>query len=41
MFCENCGNKIEEGHKFCTKCGHLVDSIKEKTNFMKQTPLNS
>lgn len=22
MFCENCGNKMQEGHKFCTKCGH-------------------
>tara|TARA_B100000745_G_scaffold296660_1_gene242426 strand:- start:7615 stop:7998 length:384 start_codon:yes stop_codon:yes gene_type:complete len=22
MFCENCGNKLKEGHKFCTKCGH-------------------
>jgi hypothetical protein len=39
MFCENCGNKNQEGHKFCTKCGHLVDSTKEKTNFVKQTPL--
>lgn len=22
MFCENCGNKLKEGHKFCTQCGH-------------------
>lgn len=22
MFCENCGNKLEKDHKFCTKCGH-------------------
>lgn len=22
MFCENCGNKLKEGYKFCTKCGH-------------------
>jgi uncharacterized membrane protein len=22
MFCENCGNKLKEGHKFCTKCGN-------------------
>jgi len=21
MFCENCGNKIQDGYKFCTKCG--------------------
>jgi len=31
MFCENCGNKLKEGHKFCTKCGHSnVQEIKEK-----------
>lgn len=22
MFCENCGNKLKEEHKFCTQCGH-------------------
>ena len=22
MFCENCGNKLKGGHKFCIKCGH-------------------
>ena len=22
MYCENCGNKNDETHKFCTKCGH-------------------
>lgn len=22
MFCENCGNKLLEGHKFCMQCGH-------------------
>lgn len=38
MFCENCGNKNQEGHKFCTKCGHLVDS-KEKVSITKQAPL--
>ncbi len=39
MFCENCGNKIQEGHKFCMKCGHSVDLNKEKINTTKQTPL--
>lgn len=24
MFCEHCGNKIQIGHKFCTKCGESV-----------------
>ncbi len=23
MFCEKCGNKLKENHKFCTECGHL------------------
>lgn len=27
MYCENCGNKIEENHKFCTKCGQSIDSV--------------
>jgi hypothetical protein len=22
MFCEKCGNKLKENHKFCTGCGH-------------------
>ena len=22
MFCEKCGNKLKENHKFCTECGH-------------------
>lgn len=26
MYCENCGNKLQEGHKFCTKCGHSNSS---------------
>ena len=21
MFCSNCGNEIEKGQKFCSKCG--------------------
>ena len=34
MFCENCGNKIQEGHKFCTKCGlsSAVDSFPVKSS---------
>ncbi|MCK9329516.1 MAG: zinc ribbon domain-containing protein [Candidatus Cloacimonetes bacterium] len=23
MFCEKCGNKLKENHKFCTECGQL------------------
>jgi uncharacterized membrane protein YvbJ len=24
MFCDNCGNKIQQGHKFCMTCGQTV-----------------
>lgn len=24
MFCENCGNKLQEGFMFCTNCGHKI-----------------
>ena len=26
MYCENCGNKNDGTHKFCTKCGHPTAS---------------
>lgn len=26
MFCANCGNKIDEGNKFCSFCGAVVES---------------
>lgn len=26
MHCENCGNKNDGSHKFCTKCGHPTAS---------------
>lgn len=26
MFCEECGNKIKDGHKFCIKCGYSIVS---------------
>jgi uncharacterized membrane protein YvbJ len=25
-YCSNCGNKLEEDAKFCSKCGMAVDS---------------
>lgn len=32
MFCTNCGNKLNDGDKFCSKCGHAIKSkvIKEE-----------
>jgi|SRR3989344_1578380 len=35
MFCENCGNKLDTSHKFCTKCGH--SNIPAEKNITKQT----
>jgi tetratricopeptide (TPR) repeat protein len=29
MFCSNCGTKIEEGVKFCTKCGKATNNAPE------------
>ena len=26
MYCQSCGNKLNEGEKFCTKCGNSVDA---------------
>ncbi|OJI07307.1 hypothetical protein BK005_01930 [bacterium CG10_37_50] len=36
MYCENCGNKLDTSHRFCTSCGHTAEttktSSKQKTN---------
>ena len=26
MYCQKCGNKIEEGTQFCSKCGNQVSN---------------
>ncbi len=39
MFCTNCGNKIEQSDKFCTKCGSL--SMKEKEDIVKVIPTHT
>lgn len=31
MYCENCGTKLDDGVKFCTKCGTRVFDQKEQT----------
>ena len=25
MYCKNCGNKLNDGAKFCAKCGNKVE----------------
>lgn len=32
MFCTNCGNTIQDGHKFCIKCGQ--SGVRETKNAM-------
>jgi len=37
MFCKNCGNKIEDGEKFCGKCGYEPKNVNDKIKEDKQT----
>lgn len=32
MYCSNCGNKLEDGVKFCSNCGHGVANVKNTIN---------
>ncbi len=38
MYCEHCGTKLEQGYKFCTKCGHsTVPTQPSAKTIMQQT----
>ncbi|MFZ2038622.1 MAG: zinc ribbon domain-containing protein [Minisyncoccia bacterium] len=39
MYCEHCGTKLEQGHKFCTKCGHSTASIQTSTATVQRSVL--
>ena len=39
MFCENCGNKIDNSHKFCTKCGNSTTVEVKNDSAMQQKPV--
>ena len=41
MFCENCGNKLAEGDKFCTKCGHSTVLTETKSPATPHAPIVS
>lgn len=41
MFCENCGSKIKEGHKFCTKCGHSNGSSVPVPEVKNMSPITT
>ncbi len=44
MFCQNCGNKLDDDSKFCAKCGAKVDEVPapapqdEKDEFFRDVP---
>lgn len=37
MFCENCGNELNEGQKFCPKCGHKLESVEVEKKELSDT----
>ena len=39
MFCKNCGSKIDDGAKFCMKCGTAVNSAFPQTAPVTPTPM--
>ncbi|MBQ8028600.1 MAG: NPCBM/NEW2 domain-containing protein [Clostridia bacterium] len=41
MYCQNCGNVLEENDKFCDLCGHSVKKESTGDNSKKETPVYS
>jgi len=42
MYCENCGNKLDLSHKYCTKCGHRnMPAARTETVIHQYTPLST
>lgn len=41
MYCENCGNKNDGSHKFCTKCGRPTVSDSAFSQTIKRNPVRS
>lgn len=40
MFCNNCGQKLNEQSKFCSKCGALVNGANDQSLEQNLTPVN-
>lgn len=40
MYCEHCGEKLEQGYKFCTKCGHSTVPLQTKIAAADQPTLS-
>ena len=36
MFCKYCGNRLEDGDRFCGACGHLVETGRESAPHQKE-----
>ena len=39
MYCNKCGNKVEDGMMFCNKCGHKIGEDVLKTNNIKNAKI--
>ena len=37
MFCEQCGNKLEEGVHFCERCGCKVSEVQKEEVSTEET----
>lgn len=40
MFCENCGNKLDSSHKFCTRCGSSATHVENTTASQPEVSLD-
>lgn len=40
MYCEHCGNKLEQGYKFCTKCGHSTVPVMVQASTIQHVTLS-
>ena len=37
MYCKKCGAKIEQGQKFCTKCGTPVSIVEQSSETKEES----
>jgi hypothetical protein len=40
MYCENCGHKNDESHKYCTKCGYSISFTSGRPEAKPTPPLS-
>lgn len=39
MFCENCGNQVQEADEYCNKCGCLLNDVEYKKDNNVESPI--